>query len=57
MSDFVKQRTPTCIFALGKNPIMESVIHIAIPQSTVFVGHFARNGDLSSQSKANEVSS
>lgn len=57
MSDFVEQRTPTSIFALGKYPIMESVIHITITQSTVFVGHFARNGDLSSQSKTNEVSS
>jgi len=36
---------------------MESVIHIATPQSTISVGHFARNGDLSSQSKTNEVSS
>ena len=34
MSDFVKQRTPKSIFVLGKNSIMESVIHIAIPQST-----------------------
>jgi len=34
MSDFVKQRTPMSIFALGKNPIMDSVIHTAIPQNT-----------------------
>ena len=57
MGDFVKQQTPTNIFALGNNPMMESVIHIAIPQSTVFVGHYARNGDLSNQQKAKEVSS
>jgi hypothetical protein len=33
-SDFSKQRTPTSIFALANNPIMESVIHIAILQNT-----------------------
>jgi hypothetical protein len=54
MSDFVKQRTPTSIFALGTNPIMESVIHVVIPQRTVFVSHFARNGDyLVSQKQTN----